>query len=205
MPPAFTEYRVEELDQRQSYRLLTTIVVPRPIAWVSTVSSARVPNLAPFSYFSALAADPMLIGISIGDRASGDPKDSLRNIRDTGVFCVNVVTASQLDAMNATAASLPPESSEFDAVRLELAWTESTGVPFVASCPVVLECVLNREVDLAPARSALVIGNVQAVRVREDVLSDDPYSIDAERLEPVGRLGGKLYAMPGPIAELPRP
>ena len=205
MSPAFIHYRLDELDLRESYRLLTTIVVPRPIAWVSTLSTSGVPNLAPFSYFSALAADPMLIGVSIGERSTGDPKDSLKNIRDTGVFCVNVVTTAQLDVMNATAASLPPEKSEFDDAQVDLAWTEVTRVPFVEACPVVLECTLNREIDLAPARSALVIGEVHTVRVRDDVLSDDPFSVDVTRLEPVGRLGGKQYAMPGPIRELPRP
>ncbi len=206
MASAIERVELAELGTRECYRLLTSLVVPRPIAWVSTASAAGAPNLAPFSYFCALAAKPMLVGISIGTRREGDPKDSLRNIRDRRAFCVNVVTATTLEVMNATAAALPPGESEFSAAGVELAWTEEPRVPFVANCPAVLECRLSREVDLAPASNVLVIGEVHAVRLRTDVLAvEDPYVVDPERLEPVGRLGGTLYSLPGPVVTLKRP
>nr|MDQ3309251.1 flavin reductase [Gemmatimonadota bacterium] len=89
-------FHTAELSGRERYQLLTSLVVPRPIAWVSTRSEAGAPNLAPFSYFAALSSSPFLVGISIGTR-EGEPKDSLRNIRTTGAFCVNVVTEAQLE------------------------------------------------------------------------------------------------------------
>ena len=205
MSSAFSQYTLDDIDRREAYRLLTSVVVPRPIAWVSSVSEAGVPNLAPFSYFTALAAEPVLIGVSIGARSNGEPKDSLRNIRETGVFCVNVVTEDQLTRMNETAAALPPEESEFERVGLDLDWTEDGRTPFVADCPVVLECTLHREIDLSPASNTFVIGQVVGARIRRDLLSGDALVVDPEALRPVGRLGGNLYALPGPIGEAPRP
>lgn len=205
MSSEFVHYTLADLDRRQAYALLTSIVVPRPIAWISTVSKEGVPNAAPFSYFSALSAEPMLIGVSIGARRNGEPKDSLRNIRDTGVFCVNVVTTAQLDMMSATAASLPPEQSEFESAQVSLAWSSGVQTPYVADCPVVMRCRLSREIDLAPAPHTLIIGEALAVRVRDDVLSDDPYTVDPDVLAPVGRLGGNLYSLPGVTTELERP
>ena len=95
------------LDNRGRYQLLTSLVVPRPIAWLSTRSAAGAPNLAPFSYFAALSATPFLVGVSIGSRA-GQPKDSLRNIGETGAFCVNLATAPQLREMNESAGEWGP-------------------------------------------------------------------------------------------------
>ncbi len=205
MAPTSLRYVLEELASQERYRLLTSLVVPRPIAWVSSVSAEGVPNLAPFSYFCALSASPVQIGVSIGTRREGDPKDSLRNIREQQAFCVNVVTSPMLEAMNATAAALPPGESEFRVAALDLAWTDHPRVPYVAGCPAVLECRLRREVDLSPAPNVFVIGEVLAVRLDPGLLSDDPYAVDPEKLEPVGRLGGNLYSLRGAVVALKRP
>ncbi len=194
------------LDGRTRYHLLTSLVVPRPIGWISTVSAKGVPNLAPFSYFGALASSPMLVGLSIGLRRDGSPKDSLANIRESGAFCANVVTVGQMDAMNSTSASLPPDASEFEASRLGLGWSEAVDAPFVSDSPAVLECVLWEEVSLGEAPNVLVIGEVVGLRLAEDVIADpETLTVRPETLGAVGRLGGSSYAMPGEVKDLDRP
>lgn len=203
-PTTFEQLDVGELRSRDRYQLLTSLVVPRPIGWLSTVSDQRVPNLAPFSYFGALASDPMLVGVSIGFRGDGSPKDSLANIRATRRFCVNVVTIGQIDAMNASSASLPPSHSEFDYGDIPLAWSDDDAVPFVANCPAVLECELSKEVELEGAPNALIIARVHRIRLAEG-MREAGYSISPDRLRAVGRLGGPYYAPPGALLDLNRP
>ena len=114
----------DELRGREQYELMTSLVVPRPIGWISTCSAGGVPNLAPFSYFAALAVRPMLVGVSVGHRRDG-PKDTLVNIRETGEFCVNVVTSSLLEAMNKTSGDYGPDVDEFEVAGLSRARAET--------------------------------------------------------------------------------
>lgn len=193
---------------RERYHLLTSLIVPRPIAWVSTRSRDGVPNLGPFSYFAALSPSPMLVGISIGAR-DGEPKDSLVNIRETGAFCVNIVGESQLEAMNLSSGEYPPEIDEFELVGLPLAEAESVRAPYVATAPAVLECRLTKEVELDGAHHTLVIGMVTGIRL-DDALEfeDGTMRVTAESLRPVGRLGGSAYDVVGEgggIRSMPRP
>lgn len=201
----FEEFATADLSAGDRYKLLTSLVVPRPIGWLSTVSSAGIPNLAPFSYFGALASDPMLLGISIGTRRDGQPKDSLANIRETRAFCVNVVTLDQLEPMNTSSADLPPHDSEFEFGDIGLAWSQELGTPFVADCPAVLECSLDKEVDLGTAPNVLVIGEVQRVRLAAGLRGESGFDVDPERLQAVGRLGGPGYAPLGTVLNLGRP
>ena len=129
-------FSTAELSPRQRYRLLTSVVVPRPIGWLSTRSSAGADNLAPFSYVAALASDPMTVGVSIGHRGD-EPKDSLVNIRETGVFCTNMVTARHIEPMNRTSGDYPAGVSEFQAVGIPRAEAVEIEAPYVADCPVV--------------------------------------------------------------------
>lgn len=196
---------VRALPRRERYQLLTSLVVPRPIAWVSTRSADGVPNLAPFSYFSAVSAEPMLLSVSIGHRRGG-PKDTLRNVLETGVFCVNVVTEPWLAQMNETSGEWPPEVDEFERAGLRLEEAESVAAPYVAGCPAVLECRLFREVPLEGAPNTLVVGEVLRVRLAEDVPTvEGTRFVDSAALRPVGRLWGDLYALLGETPALPRP
>ena len=187
-----------DMSAREQYEMMTSLIVPRPIAWVSTRSVDGVANLAPFSFFAGLSADPMLLAISIGMR--GDrPKDTLANIRATGAFCVNLVTMEHLDAMNQSAGDYAPGESEFDATGLEMAEATAISAPYVAAAPAVMECRWFREVSLAPASTALILGEVLAVRLRDDVqLEPGTHCVDTAGLQPVGRLWGTHYA---PVAE----
>ncbi|NJD20814.1 MAG: flavin reductase family protein, partial [Gemmatimonadetes bacterium] len=189
----------------QRYQLLTSLVVPRPIGWISTWSSDGVANLAPYSYFAALAASPMLVGVSVGHRPQG-PKDTLVNMRARGAFCVNVVTEPLLEAMNATSAEVAFGVDEFVLAGLERGASGRVDAPYVAAAPAVLECRVVQEVALDGAPNTLVIGQVMGILVDEALpLVDGTYSVDPGALRPVGRLWGSAYAMPGEIRVIPRP
>jgi flavin reductase (DIM6/NTAB) family NADH-FMN oxidoreductase RutF len=193
------------LSNRQRYELLTSLVVPRPIAWVSTRSPAGVPNLAPFSYYAALSPTPLLLGISVGHRR-GAPKDTLANILASGAFCVNLATNPLLAALNLTSGEYPPETDEFALAGLELAEAESVAAPYVASCPAVLECRLFKAVELGSAANTLVIGEVLRVRLDERVgTAPGTLFADTLALDPVARLWGDLYARVGDTPRLARP
>lgn len=194
-----------DLSRRQCYALLTTLVVPRPIGWISTRSARGVLNLAPFSYFNALSAAPPLVGASIARRRRG-PKDTLANIRDSGGFCVNVVTERHLEAMVQTAGDYGPDVNEFDVAGLAMAEADTVDAPFVADCPAVLECRLFREVDLGDAPNTLVIGEVTMVRLHDTLLEDpERLLVDPQALRPVGRLGAERYTTLGEVRHVPRP
>ncbi len=182
------------------YRFLISAVVPRPIAFVSTIGADGGTNLAPFSYFNAVSSEPPLVTIAINDREH-DPKDTLRNIRETREFVVNVVSESLLDAMVQTAGDWPRATSEFSAAGLTPAPSERVRPPYVAESPLQLECRLYREIALG--NSFLVVGEVVLARVRDEVLSDG--RVDPVKLAPVGRLGGELYASLGSVLKRRRP
>ncbi|HXS82433.1 MAG TPA: flavin reductase family protein [Methylomirabilota bacterium] len=188
------------MASRDVYRFIISAVVPRPIAFVSTMSAAGVANLAPFSYFNAVASEPPLVAIAITDRAD-DPKDTLRNVRETRELVVNVVSEPLLDAMVRTAGEWPRGTSEFDASGLTPMPSERVRPPYVAESPLQLECQLYSEVKLG--NSFLVVGEVILARVRDDVMVDG--RVDPARLAPVGRLGGELYAPLGEILKRARP
>jgi flavin reductase (DIM6/NTAB) family NADH-FMN oxidoreductase RutF len=193
------------LTNRERYQLLTSLVVPRPIAWVSTQSAAGARNLAPFSYFAAISATPFLVSVSIGSRR-GEPKDTLRNIRETGAFCVNVVTEAQLPQMNATSGEYGAEVDEFVRAGLEAAQAEAVDAPYVADCPAVLECRLFKEVELEGSVNTLVIGEVLRVRLSDSApLIPATLFADSVALRPVARLWGELYSTLGEIPALARP
>jgi flavin reductase (DIM6/NTAB) family NADH-FMN oxidoreductase RutF len=195
----------ESLSPRDRHQLLTSLVVPRPIAWISSRSSDGRRNLAPFSFYMGVSATPFLVAVSIGSRR-GAPKDTLVNIRETGVFCINTASASMLAALNDSSGEYGPEVDEFDHAGLEAAAAATVDCPVVVGAPAVLECRLFREVDLEGSSNALVIGEVVAVRLRDDV---EPLpgtrSVPPEPLEPVARLGGDLYSLHGEVLRLPRP
>ncbi len=207
-PPSSGDWRrvlPDEVDARTRYELLTSLVVPRPIAWVSTYGAGGARNLAPFSYYAALSASPMLVGVSVGHR-NGVPKDTLVNVRARRAFCINVVPEAMLEPMNATSADVPPGVDEFELAGLEVGASERVDAPYVAGAPAVLECTLEREVDLGEAPNTLIIGRVVGVLLDEGLpFLEGTHQVDPSALRPVGRLSGGGYALPGPVRVLPRP
>lgn len=182
------------------YRFMIGVVVPRPIAFVSTVGQNGRFNVAPFSYFNAITNRPPLVGISI-NRRQDRPKDTLRHIRETGVFVVNVVD----EALNARAihasGDWPDDVDEFQITGLTPVASDLVRAPRVGESPVSLECRLEREIELG--QTFFVVGEIVRAHVRDDVLTDG--HVDIEKLRPVGRLGGDGYSVVREVVHFPRP
>jgi len=186
-------------DLRANYKLLIGSILPRPIAWVSTADAEGNPNLAPFSFFTgATPSPPTVVFAPLRRFSDGREKDTLRNVRATGEFVVNVVTEDLVARANDTAVEFPPEVSEFAEAGLAPAPSEAVKPPRVAESPVSMECKLIQVVDLGPAAAgggALVIGEVLRFHVRDDLIEDG--RIDTGSLHPVGRLAGAEYTTLG--------
>ncbi|MFE4667363.1 flavin reductase family protein [Streptomyces sp. NPDC056716] len=181
---------------RDVYHLLTSLVVPRPIAWVSTLGPGGVRNVAPHSYFTIASHDPPHVVFG-----STGVRDTLTNIRATGEFVVNVVSADLVGAMNLTAADFPPGEDEFAWAGLAETPGVRVAVPRVARARAHLECRLVREVPVGG--SVLVIGEVLHLHVAPEVWRAG--RVDPELLAPVARLSGSAYAPLGEVFRLPRP
>ncbi len=196
--------RTESVGKLERYQLITSLVVPRPIGWISTYAPDGTPNVAPFSFFSAVSATPMLVSVSVGARR-GEPKDTLVNIRAGGDFCANVVTERHLEAMNQTSANVSPDVDESDRAGLALEPADVVNAPYIADCPAVLECRSIQEVEIGTA-GGLVIGEVLAVRVDPELaMIEGTEYVDPESLRPVGRLWGAAYTLLGEVKIIPRP
>ncbi len=194
-----------ELDPRtltpgEKYRLLVTTIVPRPIAFVSTISLRGTPNAAPFSFYMGVASDPPLLAISVGSR-SGEPKDTARNIEASRDFVVNVVDETIAHQMVTASGDFPGEVSEFGPAGLTPVASRHVRSPRVSEAPINMECRLVQLVPLTGV--SLVIGEVIYVHLRDDLLVNG--AVDVLRLQPVGRLGGTLYCRVREIFEMLRP
>ena len=192
--------------------ILTGVVVPRPIAFVSTISTDGVVNLAPYSFFNAVAYNPPTVVFSSSRKAAGwqdKRKDTLTNIEETGEFVVNVVVDDIAAAMNATAAEYPSDVSEFVIAGLTEAPSEVVKAPRVLESPVNMECRLNQIVNIGeqPHQHGLVIGEIVRMHLREDVLYEGPngYRVNHQALQPTGRLAGNAYCRTDDVYELIRP
>ena len=204
-----------ELDPEKSkadavYKLLIGCVVPRPIAWVSTVDVDGVKNVAPFSFFMAITGDPPTIAFSSSVRAAAPgaektKKDTLRNVEATGSFVVNVVDDDLAEQMNLTSGEYGPEVDEFALAGLEAAPCVKVPAPRVALAPVSMECRLVQTIPVGNAPHHLVIGEIVYFHVRDDVYDPATGRLDMHRLRPVGRLAGNLYSHIHEIFEMKRP
>ncbi|MEP3843930.1 MAG: flavin reductase family protein [Paracoccaceae bacterium] len=181
------------------------IVTPRPIGWISSRDRDGNANLAPYSFFNAIAyVPPQVMFSSTGAKADQDnTKDSVANIRDTGVFCVNIVSYELRDAMNASSAGLDRTVDEFINAGLEKAPCETIACDRVALAPAALECKLTQIVDLPGASNRLVLGEVTGVHMRDECLRDGRF--DVTTFEPLARLGYRDYSRVVDVFELARP
>jgi flavin reductase (DIM6/NTAB) family NADH-FMN oxidoreductase RutF len=190
------------LSSTAVYKLLISSVVPRPIAWVSSVDPAGVLNLAPFSYFMAITDEPPTIAFSCSPRA-GARKDTLRNVEATGQFVVNVVDDANAEQMNLSSGDYSPEIDEFALTRLTPAPSLVVKPPRVAEAPINMECSVVRVLPVGKAH--LILGEIVQWHVRDDIYDEASGRLDMHRLRPVGRLTGNLYSHIHQIFEMKRP
>jgi flavin reductase (DIM6/NTAB) family NADH-FMN oxidoreductase RutF len=190
--------------QQSIYKLLIGCVVPRPIAWVSSLSEDGVPNLAPFSFFMAVCNDPPTVAFASGRRA-GNKKDTVRNIEYTQDFVVNLVDDALAEQMNLTSAEYPPEVDEFAVTGLTAASSLKVKAPRVAEAPINLECRVVQILPVGHGPHSLVLGEIVQFHIRDDLYNPATGRIDMYNLHPVGRLAGELYTHVHDIFEMKRP
>lgn len=208
------ELAAADLAARDVYRLMTDLVAPRPIAWVSTVNGDGQRNLAPFSYYQAVCSRPATVVLGLSWRGDGKPKDTLANILETRQLTISHVSRPLAEAMNATSLDAPPELDEAEYVGVPMAPAKRVRPPRVAGALAALECELRHAVPLGKTRSGspsstLVVAEVLHFHVAEGLLERNEKGhlrpIDPARLAAVGRLGGIAYTDTSGAFELARP
>jgi flavin reductase (DIM6/NTAB) family NADH-FMN oxidoreductase RutF len=211
-----------QLAHREFYHILVSAVAPRPIAWVSSLSASGQPNLAPFSFFNAVCSNPPLLAFAPAMRlskksaaadsagtptlqAAGTPKDTLRNIRETGEFVISVVTYELAEAMNLTSGEYDAGINEFEVAKLASAPSKVVRPQRVAESPVSFECKLHRILDFNPGPDggSLVIGEIVSVHIAERHIKEG--RLDRNSLDLIGRMGGIQYTRTTQRFEIARP
>jgi len=204
--------RPSELAHSELYSIVLNSVAPRPIAWVSTASASGQLNLAPFSFFNAVCIDPPLLAFAPGLRqprqagaSHGEAKDTLRNIRETREFVVNLVTYELAEAMNLTSGEYDASVNEFELAKVTPQPSQVVRPPRVAESPVSFECTLYQILDFSPAptSSSLVIGKIVSIYMNDAQIKDG--KLDRDSLDLVGRMGGLQYTRTTQRFEMVRP
>jgi len=196
-----------DLASQDSAHLLGDIVVPRPIAWVSTVDENGVFNLAPFSCYGLVSSFPMVVGFSVGSYRDGQKKDTLRNIELTKYFVINIVTETLAAAMNVTAAPYPREISEFVKAGITPVKADIVSAPMVEESPVKMECSVIQIIEFGrtPITNSLILGSVLRVHVADELWNQLTRRV--EGLKPIARLGGDgdMYCSTKDTFQMKRP
>ena len=188
-----------DLAAEQACRLLTGIVVPRPIAWVTTLSGDGVVNLAPFSAFTFVSPTPPMLAISVG-RKAGVYKDTAHNILNNEEFVVHIADSSLMNAVHESSTEHPPDVSEVEQLNLETLPSEHVKVPRLAVAPIAMECRFRQCLEFGETRSRLLVGEVLVFHIRDGLLNNG--KIETEALDPIARIGGPRYASLGEIFTL---
>ncbi len=203
MPQPTTSITPSDLHPRDAYRLLISIVVPRPIAWVSSVGANGALNLAPFSFFNAVGGTPPTIMVSVGQR-SGHPKDTLRNIQETGEFVVHIVERALVEAMNRTSGEYEYGVDEFELAGLEYLPSTDVKPPRLAQASIVMEVKVTQIIAVQDTHYTMILGQVLRYHIRDGLVRPTGL-IDATSLRPVARLGGDEYTDVDHVFTMTRP
>ncbi|MEH7480871.1 flavin reductase family protein [Neobacillus drentensis] len=193
------------MSERENYKLLIGSIIPRPIAFVTTISKDGVLNGAPFSYFNIVSSNPPMISLSI-QRSAGSQKDTARNIIDSKQFVVHIVDEHNVEKINKTAASLPSDQSEVKLANLTSVDSVKISVPGVKEAKIRMECSLEHSLELGSSDSPgcdFIIGRVVQFHIEDEIYENG--RIDARGLAAVSRLAGNNYAKIGEIFEIERP
>ncbi|GAB4492313.1 MAG: hypothetical protein OHK0031_15340 [Anaerolineales bacterium] len=201
------EQPAASLNWNAAYKLLSGAILPRPIGWISTVNAAGQPNLAPFSFFNVVCANPPTVLFCPMIRsATGGAKDTLNNARASGEFVVNIVTAALAEVVNRSSVEAPPEINEFDFAGVSPAPSAVVRPPRVAQSPIHLECRVTQiiEISARPGGGSIVIGEVIHFHVADELLLGGD-KINLSALQPIGRLAGNLFSRVESTFEMERP
>jgi flavin reductase (DIM6/NTAB) family NADH-FMN oxidoreductase RutF len=188
-----------DLAAEQAYRLITGIVVPRPIAWVTSLSAGGKVNLAPFSAFTFVAPKPPMLAISVG-RKAGVYKDTAQNILARQDYVIHIADSSQMVAVHESSVEHPPEVSEVELLGLATEPGTRVAVPRLRDAPVAMECRFRQCLEFGDTRSRLIVGEVLAFHVRDGLIANG--KIETEALDPIARIAGPRYARLGEIVTL---
>ena len=199
------QFDPKNLEQKSIYKLLTGIIIPRPIGWISTISEDGITNLAPFSYFNAVGDDPPHVMFAAGNGQNSN-KDTLNNVLATKQFVVNMVTEDLVEQMNSTAQGIPSHESEFDLANLTPIASLKIKPPRVKESPISMECELVHHYTLEDNKfggSTILVGRIVMFHIDENVLLDD-FKIDLNTYKPVARLAGSNYSKLGELFSVKR-
>jgi flavin reductase (DIM6/NTAB) family NADH-FMN oxidoreductase RutF len=185
-------FSLRDLSPHDRYKLLCGIVIPRPIALVTTLDANGVVNAAPFSFFNVFSEDPPLVVLGLQHKADRSPKDTTRNVRRDGEFVVNMVDEALASAMNDCAVDFPSGESEVSAVGLATNPSVDVRVPRLAAAPFALECKRNVSLVFGPGRE-LLVGEVLRIHARDGLVDTENVYVDLAAYRPIGRLFGNLY------------
>lgn len=194
------ELDLGSLDRRSAYKAMISLIIPRPIAFVSTIGPAGNINLAPFSYFNGVSSAPPIISVSVGPKRSGT-KDTAANVRREGEFVVNVVTPDLMQGVVIGATDHPPDVSELELAKLTPTPSSKIRTPGVKESPIRMECTLHQVVDVEGGTS-LILGKIVHVHADDEIWTDG--RVDPRKLTFVGRLGDDLYCRVNDIFEVAR-
>ncbi|MEP9348824.1 flavin reductase family protein [Xanthobacter sp. KR7-225] len=193
------QIRPEEFAAEEAYKLLTGIVVPRPIAWITTLSATGSVNLAPFSAFTFVSPKPPMLAVSIGHKA-GVYKDTAVNILRTEEYVVHIADQPLIGAVHSSAVEHPPHVSEADLLGLQTLPSEKVAPPRLAVAPVAMECRFRHCMEFGETKSRLIVGEVVMIHLREGLARNG--KIDTRALNPICRIAGPNYATLGEIVTL---
>jgi flavin reductase (DIM6/NTAB) family NADH-FMN oxidoreductase RutF len=196
--------RFSDITARQAYKVMIGTVVPRPIAWVTTISPDGILNAAPYSFFNCLSADPPILALGVENKPDRSFKDTAYNIRHTEVFTVNIVDVANVAAMAATAAPFDPEVDELEMAGLKAVPGVTIPCPRIAEAPVAFECRRHLSIAVSGARE-IILGRIEMAHVRQDIIDLETHYSDPDRLDAIGRMGGDGYCTTRQVFDLPTP
>jgi len=196
-------FETKKLEPRDAYRLLTSVVIPRPIAWISSLGSDGSTNLAPFSFFNAVGNSPPTVMISISQR-KGNDKDTLRNIKETGEFIVHIADENLSEKMVQTSGDWSYGTNEFEQAQLGAIPSDQVKPPRLKDAAVSMEVKATQIVPVVGTTSTMVLGQIICFHIREDLLRENG-TVDPNKLQPVARLGSIEYSTLGKVFSMMRP
>ena len=198
------DFDFANLPLMDRYKLMVSTIVPRPIGLVTSISEDGIVNMAPYSFFNGMAADPPLVVLGMLTTKAAPNKDTAANIAATGEFTVNLVTEEMAEAMNITAITFPPEVDEYEESGLTPVPCDVIAPPRAKESPVAFECREYKTLEVSPG-NRIIIGEVVAMHVDDDMIDADNLYVDTPALKLIGRMhGGGMYARTSDLFDLPR-